>query len=132
MLALTGVGSRLFRNQVGLAWQGRATQVHTRYTTEVYPGDVVLRQARRVSTGLCVGSHDLIGWTPKTVTPEMLGTRLAVFTSIEVKLKGTKTTDQQHQFGAAVKEAGGISAIVDDHIKAADAVILFRTSGIRA
>lgn len=133
MLALTEVGSRIFRNQVGKAYQGKAERITHSGTYPCNPGDVILRNARMVTTGLTVGSSDLIGWTSKTVTPEMLGTRIAVFTALEVKVPGRhRVTDEQYQFGDAVRQAGGIFAIVNDHVKAADVVVLFRTSGIRA
>jgi hypothetical protein len=47
----------------------------------------VLRDAngRPVSFGLCKGSADLIGWTTRTITADMVGQQVAVFTSIEVK-----------------------------------------------
>lgn len=132
MLAVTEVGSRLFRNQVGRAWHGKVERVVHAGAYTLVPGDVILHNARMVATGLCVGSSDLVGWTSKTVMPEMLGTQLAVFTAIEVKVPGGRIADEQYQFHDTVKKAGGISAIVDDHVKAADAVVLFRTSGIRA
>lgn len=34
------------------------------------------------------GGSDLIGWTPKTITLEMVGKTVAVFTAIEVKTPG--------------------------------------------
>jgi ribosomal protein S19 len=40
-----------------------------------------------VQFGLCKGSADLIGWKRVTVTPEMVGSTVAVFTSIEVKTR---------------------------------------------
>ena len=132
MLAVTEVGARLFRNQVGRAWHGRVERITHSGTYPCMPGDVILHNARMVATGLCVGSSDLIGWTSKTVTPEMLGTQIAVFTAIEVKVPGGRIADEQYQFHDTVKKAGGIAAIVDNHVTAADAVVLFRTSGIRA
>jgi hypothetical protein len=42
---------------------------------------------RPVQFGLCKGSADLIGWKRVTVTPEMVGSIVAVFTSIEVKTR---------------------------------------------
>lgn len=69
-----------------------------------------------VSFGLCKGSSDLIGWTPVTITPEMVGKKLAVFTAVEVKRnkfgKYRATNDQKH-FIAAVKNNGGKAGVAD-------------------
>lgn len=92
-ILFTSVGARVFRNNVGL------------FET---------KDGRKVRTGLCVGSSDLIGWTPMVVTPEMVGKRVAVFTSVEVKTKNTKTTPVQHAWIQAVNTAGGIGIIEQD------------------
>ena len=66
--------------------------------------------------GLCKGSSDLIGWTPVTVTPDMVGKKIAVFTAIEVKLNKNgkyKATDLQKAFISAVKSAGGFAGVAD-------------------
>lgn len=111
MLAATERGARLLRNNVGDAWQGRATVAHARTTVTLERGDVVIRNARRVSYGLCVGSSDLIGWTPVTITPEMVGRTVAVFTAVEAKTLRGRPTDAQIQFVHAVQAAGGLAAI---------------------
>ena len=43
------------------------------------------QHGRPVQFGLCKGSADLIGYRTITITPEMVGQQVAVFTSIEVK-----------------------------------------------
>ena len=86
--AATLAGARLFRNNVGLAY---------------YPG------GERVAYGLCPGSSDLIGWTPVTITPEMVGDTIAVFTSIEAKGKGGVLSKRQIAWLKAVKDAGGLA-----------------------
>lgn len=83
--------TRLFRNQVGSLPDPRT--------------------GRLVTFGLARGSADLIGWRTVTVTPDMVGRRLAVFTSIEVKTpKGRIRPDQTAWLGA-VQAAGGIAGI---------------------
>jgi hypothetical protein len=67
-------------------------------------------QGRLVTFGLCPGSSDLIGWRTVTITPDMVGQQLAVFTAIEVKDKG-RATAQQLQFISVVQQAGGISGV---------------------
>ena len=91
-LALGTIPStRIFRNQVGSLPDPRT--------------------GRLVTFGLAKGSADLIGWRTVVVTPEMVGTRLAVFTSIEVKTPTGRLTPQQRNWQAAVLAAGGFSGI---------------------
>lgn len=64
-----------------------------------------------VPFGLCVGSSDLIGWRSLTVTPSMVGRRLAVFAAIEVKTATGRASPAQLDFIAAVQRAGGLAGI---------------------
>ena len=66
---------------------------------------------RPVSFGLCKGSADLIGWTTRTITPEMVGQTVAIFTSIEVKAATGRIRPEQQQWLNAVAAAGGIAGI---------------------
>lgn len=69
-----------------------------------------------VTFGLCKGSSDLIGWTPVTVTPDIVGKKIAVFTAIEVKLNKNgkyKATDDQKRFISAVLNNGGFAGVAD-------------------
>ena len=66
---------------------------------------------RPVTFGLCKGSADLIGWTSRTITPEMVGQHVAVFTSIEVKSSSGRVKPEQQQWLNAVQAAGGIAGI---------------------
>jgi hypothetical protein len=66
---------------------------------------------RPVQFGLCKGSADLIGWRTVTVTPEMVGQRIAVFTSIEVKTPTGRLRPEQQQWLDAVQAAGGIAGV---------------------
>jgi hypothetical protein len=75
------------------------------------------QHGRPVSFGLCKGSADLIGWRTVTVTPEMVGQQVAVFTSIEVKAASGRLRPEQRQWLDAVQAAGGIGGVarsVDD------------------
>ena len=69
------------------------------------------RTGRLVTFGLARGSADLIGWRTITVTPDMVGARLAVFTSIEVKTPTGRLTPQQRHWLDAVHQAGGIAGV---------------------
>ena len=86
----TQKGGRLFRNQVGA---------------------YALANGRYLRSGLAPGSADLIGWTPVTVTPDMVGRTLAVFTSIEAKAPGGRVQENQLAWLDAVLAAGGIAGI---------------------
>lgn len=66
---------------------------------------------RLVRYGLVKGSSDLIGLKSITITPDMVGRKLAVFTAIEVKTPTGKPTPEQLHFVNRVKELGGIAGI---------------------
>jgi len=75
------------------------------------------RTGRPVSFGLTKGSADLIGWRTVTVTPEMVGQRVAVFTSVEVKTATGRLRPEQEHWLGAVQAAGGIAGVarsIDD------------------
>jgi hypothetical protein len=65
---------------------------------------------RLVRYGLCPGSSDLIGFRTVTITPDMVGRKVAVFAAIEVKDGGRATAEQQ-AFIAMVRERGGIAGV---------------------
>lgn len=87
----TSPNLRLFRNQVGSLPDPRT--------------------GRLVTFGLAKGSADLIGWRTITITPDMVGRQLAVFTSIEVKTRTGRVRPEQHAWLTAVTGAGGIAGI---------------------
>ena len=81
------------------------------------------RTGRPVQFGLARGSADLIGYRTVTITPEMVGQRLAIFTSLEVKTPTGRIRPEQANWQRAVSSAGGIAAIVrsvDDARNAVD------------
>ena len=93
---------RLLRNNVGVA---------------------VTESGSVIRFGLAVGSSDLIGWTPVTVTQDMVGSRVCIFTAIEVKRSPRqKPTQEQLNFLAAVKKAGGIALVACSVEEALDAL----------
>jgi len=69
------------------------------------------RTGRPVQFGLARGSADLIGWRTITITPEMVGQRVAVFTSIEVKTTTGHLTPAQQAWMGTVRTAGGIAGV---------------------
>jgi hypothetical protein len=99
---------RLFRNNVGTGWAGAATRVTavnlSALAHSLRPGDVVVRNARPLHAGLCVGSSDLIGY-------RRVGD-LAQFVALEVKSATGRPTPQQTAFLNHITAAGGCAGIV--------------------
>ena len=87
----TNPDARIFRNQVGSLPDPRT--------------------GRLVTFGLARGSADLIGWRTVVITRDMVGQRLAVFTSIEVKTPTGRVSPQQQAWLSVVQGAGGIAGI---------------------
>jgi hypothetical protein len=83
--------ARLFRNQVGSLPDPRT--------------------GRLVTFGLARGSADLIGWRSVVVTPDMVGRRLAVFCSIEIKTATGRLRPEQQAWLGVVQDAGGIAGV---------------------
>lgn len=74
-------------------------------------GGLYDRTGAFVRYGLGVGTSDLIGFKTITITPEMVGQKVAVFTAIEVKSERGRVRPKQQQFIAVVRKAGGIAGI---------------------
>lgn len=124
MLSFTSSKTKIFRNNVGVGWAGRATVIRSNKTVNLYPGDVVIRQGRPLKAGLCKGSSDLIGWTETKITPEMVGRKLAVFTAVEVKNKKGRIRDEQIVFIDRVKESGGFAGVARSESEATRITII--------
>jgi len=69
-------------------------------------------QGRWINFGLCVGSSDLIGFTPVTITEDMVGKVLAVFTAMEVKTETGTLRKEQKKYISFVQKHGGIAGVV--------------------
>lgn len=111
MLALSNVGARLFRNNVGKCWIGRSKVITEKTTMTLNPGDVVITSARRFNAGLHKGSSDLIGWTPIEVTQAMVGGKVAVFTAPEIKSNKGRLSEDQKKFLKKLNDDGGIGFV---------------------
>ena len=95
---------RLFRNNVGKVWTGIVVSSRDR--------QVILSNCRPFHAGLIKGSSDLIGWNTVTVSQEMVGKKIAVFTAVEIKTSKVRTTPEQVVFIENVNKAGGIAGVV--------------------
>jgi hypothetical protein len=87
---------KLFPNPVGNAYVSSSVLSDQ--------GGVYLKHPRRVEYGLCKGSADLIGW--------VVINGIARFLALEVKTATGKPTDEQLNFIAQVKAAGGVAGVV--------------------
>lgn len=90
-LAFCHGACRLWRNNVGMLFDGFG---------------------RPVKFGLCEGSSDLIGYQSVTITPDMVGQRVAVFVALEGKSKTGRTTNAQSAFIRHIRDAGGIAGVI--------------------
>lgn len=105
-LYATQSGGRLFRNNVGEGWIGKEKWY-------IHAGKRILSliDPRRIQYGLHKGSSDLIGWKSMEVTPEMVGSTIAIFWAMEEKFERDTLKPEQASFLNAVKSAGGIAEI---------------------
>jgi hypothetical protein len=109
MIAVCKLGARLFRNNVGLGWIGKSEIISSTKQVLVYPGDVVIRQARPLHAGLTKGSSDLIGWDKD-----------GRFLAVECKTATGRATTDQVRFIDAVNRMGGRAGIARSAKEAVD------------
>ena len=96
---------RLFRNNIGIAIMGKI-----KFSPN---GDAQVKQPRFIHYGIPgEGGSDLLGYRTLTITPEMVGTRIAQFVACELKTPIGKLSPQQENFIRVVNEAGGLGVVV--------------------
>ena len=103
MAGVSRPGVRVFRQNVGTGWAGEVTRLKD--------GSILIKNPRPLRAGLCPGSSDLIGFVSREVTPEMVGSKVAIFLAIECKGERGRATAEQINFIERVKEAGGLAGI---------------------
>jgi len=110
-------GARVFRNNRGFfltidaitTIKNAAMQFGVKGVLDVIKSG----RLRKVRAGLEVpGSSDLIGWKTVEITPDMVGTRIAVFCGAEIKTQDGRVSKEQQIFIDNVKGAGGIAGAV--------------------
>jgi hypothetical protein len=108
---------RVFRNNVGVAYSGQElkdysllSRIKNLFLSPVR--FIVLLNHRVIKYGLQVGSGDLIGWKSIEITPDMVGQKVAVFLSVEIKSNKGKATEEQINWAQVVRASGGIAGIV--------------------
>lgn len=104
LMAASEKGARLFRQNVGMGWAGKVTRLKN--------GSIRIDNPRPLRAGLTTGSADIIGITPVTITPDMIGQTIGVFTSVEVKTGRVATTEDQKRWFEMVDRMGGQAMIV--------------------
>ena len=87
------------------------------------------QHGRPVQFGLCKGSADLIGWTTRTITPDMVGQQVAVFTSIEVKTLTGRIRPEQRAWMEKIQAAGGIAGVARS-VEDAKALLAAQPDGV--
>lgn len=97
--AASALGARLFRNQIGAYRLARPQCIECQ------------RFGRVLTSGLCVGSSDLVGWVPVVIGPEHLGRTLAVFCGVEAKRADGRLSEPQRAFLAALERDGAVSGV---------------------
>ena len=105
---------RLFRNEVGNGVAIRHKHAFTRQAIITACCELAQKMGgsgARIHFGLTVGSGDLIGFRSVVITKEMVGQKVAVFTSCETKTATGKVREEQTNWQRFVNEAGGIAVI---------------------
>jgi len=100
-------GIKLFRNHRGKAWQGKSSYSKERKI-------VIIENPRFFEFGLYPGAGDLIGWKEVIITPEMIGKKMAIFTSEEIKSVNDVISKDQQKWHDIVRMSGGISKIAKE------------------
>lgn len=104
---------KLFRANVGKAWASNDVVKVTRKMPVVMgPRDVLLKNARPFDTGLPPGFTDLFGYVIETITPDMVGQKIARFIGPEVKDDTGKPSPLQSTFISVVNSDGGRAGVV--------------------
>lgn len=101
--AVSRHGARLFPMTVGKFWAGQVVKT-------LPDGSVILKNPRMVNVGT-QGMSDLVGFTPVVITPEMVGSTLAVYAAAEVKAGKDTLKPGQRRFIDFVNENGGRAGV---------------------
>jgi hypothetical protein len=107
MLALSSEGHVPWRNNTGMGWIGQTVRVGQRTHIEMGPNDVLIRHARPLYAGLCIGSGDIVGVAEN-----------GLFFSIESKTETGRQSAEQKNFEQVVHSRGGIYAVARDPLEA--------------
>lgn len=108
--------STLFRLNTGKAWM---SSLGPKGVHRLRDGSLQIEAPRPVAIGYAmtsgepvVGASDLHGWTTIEITPDMVGRKVAVYTSLESKSDTGRPTAKQRDWIDGVRRAGGIAGVV--------------------
>ncbi|ECO7324729.1 hypothetical protein FXO80_19620 [Salmonella enterica] len=108
----------LFRTNTGRGWlSGMGPKGIIRQSD----GSILMDAPRSIALGFSSpagdpinGTADLNGWTSIIIMPEMVGQRVAVFTSVETKrTAGGRVSPEQLRWSEQLTNAGGIALIAN-------------------
>ena len=102
LLTASKLGARLFRINVGLAWVGEIV--------EKSPLRLILKNPRPFKAGVS-GMSDTAGFVTQTITPDMVGQKIARFVAVEDKQGTGRPSDEQKNYIRMVRAAGGYAGI---------------------
>ncbi len=77
----------------------------------LYRNNVGYDERKKLRYGLKKGSADWIGILPLVITPDMVGKRVGVFLSVEMKSAGGSLQPDQAAWINTVRSAGGIAIV---------------------
>ena len=120
-----GLICSLFRVNTGRAY---VSGLGPKGVSKLTDNSILMKAARPLGVGfinprneVVSGVSDLNGWTTVEITPEMVGQKVAVFTSVETKrTKGGKTSQEQQDWIEKVTRAGGIAFVANSAETARD------------
>jgi hypothetical protein len=120
-------GTVMFRANSGKAWM---SNLGPRGVHRVDGGTMMIQAARPIALGLAMvngdtvpGLTDLVGYTKVTITPDMVGRVMPVFTVIDAKESGGGTKlKHQKEFIARVQADGGIGGFASSLQQATEIV----------
>jgi len=97
---------KLFRINCGMAWTGKfINKIKNKITLE----------NPRPFHGAPNGFPDLAGWESITITPEMVGKKIAVFTGYEVKATGDLSKKQENFKKKLIEDGGNFIKVTNNN-----------------
>ncbi len=98
-----GPNKRLFKTDAGASYQGEVVK---------HDGQILILKNPRKLAGLPAGWPDLTGFESITITPNMIGKKIAVFVGEEIKAGSDTMKPAQKKMQKLIEMFGGIYRIV--------------------